>query len=279
MKRTKIALAALLTAALSLTLALRLPARATGESVALPIVMYHHVSEKPGNWNDYVVSPAELESDLCWLRDHGYTAVGVAELLAWADGRGEVPEKPCMITFDDGFESTMTLAEPLLAEYGFCGVVAVIGSVCEKFSGLDDHYEYSNLSWEEARDMASRGIIEVQCHTWDLHAQSPRRGCAPLRWEDRESYQALLARDLSRWLDAAASRSVGFVPAIAYPYGAYTDATEQTVRALGFRAAFTCTEQINRLTGDADELFDLGRFNRPHGVSSENFFRTWEENA
>ena len=88
MKRTKIALAALLTAALSLTLALCLPARAAGESVALPIVMYHHVSEKPGNWNDYVVSPAELESDLCWLRDHGYTAVGVAELLAWADGRG-----------------------------------------------------------------------------------------------------------------------------------------------------------------------------------------------
>ena len=280
MKRTKIVLAALLAAALSLTMTLRLPARAGGaESVALPIVMYHHVSEKAANWNDYVISPAELESDLRWLWDHGYTAVSIAQLLAWADGTGTLPEKPCMITFDDGFESTMTLAEPLLAEYGFCGAVAVIGSVCERFSALDDHYEYSNLSWEEARDMAARGVIEVQCHTWDMHGQSPRRGCAPIRWEDRESYQTLLAQDLSHWLDAAAERGVACAPAIAYPYGAYTDATEEIVRALGFRAAFTCTERINRLTGDPEELYDLGRYNRPHGVSSENFFRKWEENA
>lgn len=280
MKRTKIVLAALLAAAFSLALAWARPARAGGaESVALPIVMYHHVSEKAANWNDYVISPAELESDLRWLRDHGYTAVSIAQLLAWADGTGTLPEKPCMITFDDGFESTMTLAEPLLAAYGFCGTVAVIGSVSEKFSALDDHYEYSNLSWEEARDMAARGVIEVQCHTWDMHGQSPRRGCAPIRWEDRERYQTLLAQDLSHWLDAAAERGVACAPAIAYPYGAYTDATEEIVRALGFRAAFTCTERINRLTGDPEELYDLGRYNRPHGVSSENFFRKWEENA
>lgn len=279
MKRIRFAAAAVFAALLSLALATALPAWAGTETVELPIVMYHHISEKPGNWNDYVVSPAELEADLRWLQSRGYTAIGVAELLAWADGTGALPEKPCMITFDDGFESTERYAEPLLAAYGFRGVVAVIGSVCERFSAIDDHYEYSNLSWEECGAMASRGVIEVQCHTWDMHVLSPRPGCAPLRGESAADYRAALTEDLSRWLDAAAARGLAFVPAIAYPYGAYTAATEETVRALGFRAAFTCTERINRLTGSADELLALGRFNRPHGVSSENFFRGWEENA
>lgn len=279
MKRVSIAAAALAAALLSLVLACARPARAS-EPLRLPIVMYHHISARAASWNDYVVSPAELESDLIWLRDHGYRAVSAAELLAWADGTGELPEKPCMITFDDGFESTLTIAEPLLAEYGFCGVVAVIGSVCDAFSAMNDHYEYSNLSWEETRDLAARGVIEVQCHTWDMHAPAPRPGCAPLRGESAAAYRAALTADLTRWLGAAEDHGVAFAPAIAYPYGAYTAATEETVRDLGFRAAFTCTEKVNRLTGEAaEELYSLGRFNRPHGVSSEIFFRKWEENA
>ena len=116
-----------------LLLLLPVPARAE-EPLRLPIVMYHHISENPSQWNDYVISPAELESDLRYLRAQGYETVSVSQLLAWQAGQFQMPEKPCMITFDDGFESTRTYAEPLLEQYGFCGVVAVIGAVCEKFS-------------------------------------------------------------------------------------------------------------------------------------------------
>ena len=267
---------------LLLPLLLVSPARAAEKkSIDLPVVMYHHISKDPARWNDYVLSPEELECDLRWLRAHGYEAVRVSELLAWQDGRFEMPEKPVMITFDDGYESTQDYAEPLLRQYGYCGVVAVIGSVCEAFSALDEHdAELSNLSWEDVRAMAERGTIEVQCHTWDLHTLWPRRGCGRIRGESDADCRAALTKDLRRFLKESEAHGIQLVPAIAYPYGSYDKTvTADAVCALGFRAAFTCTEKVNRLTGDAAELYDLGRYNRPHGVTSEKFFAKWEENS
>ena len=40
---------------------------------------------------------------------------------------------------------------------------------------------------------------------------------------------------------------------------------------MGFVAALTCKERVNRLTGDPEQLYDLGRFNRPSGVSTQAF--------
>ncbi len=247
----------------------------------LPIVMYHHISDNPKSWNDYVISRGEFESDLTWLRDNGYQTVGVAQLLAWENGEGGLPEKPCMITFDDGFLSTQAYAEPLLKEYGFCGVCAVIGNVCDQFSGLNEHEpEYDNLSWQDAKAMAERGTVEIICHTWDMHDLTPRNGCRKMKWEREKDYRYALSDDLARFLHTARENDVPLTPAIAYPYGAYSRETTEAVKDFGFfSAAFTCTEKINRLTGDAEELYDLGRYNRPHGISSEKFFLEWKENS
>ena len=270
----------LLLAVLTAAGALSAAASPEQETVSLPIVMYHHVSREAGRWGEYVVSEEEFEADLRWLREHGYETVSVEELLAWEQGEFLMPQKPCMITFDDGFESTQTYAEPLMQEYGFCGVAAVIGSVCEEFSALDEHDpELSNLSWEDAAAMAERGVIEVQCHTWAMHELGDRRGCDRMKWESKADYRSELSRDLSRFLTECAAHGVETVPSVAYPYGAYCRETTETVKELGFLAAFTCTEKINRLTKTGEELYDLGRYNRPHGVSSEKFFAKWEENG
>ena len=270
----------LLLALLTAAGALRARAAEEPQTTLLPIVMYHHISRDPARWNDYVISEAEFESDLKWLRAHGYESIGVEELLAWEHGKFTLPEKPCMITFDDGFESTSAYAEPLLQQYGFQGVAAVIGSVCEEFSALDEHDpELSNLSWDDAAAMAERGVIEVQCHTWAMHELGERRGCDRMKWETIADYRSVLSDDLHRFQTESAAHGLHTVPSVAYPYGAYCRETTETVRELGFLAAFTCTEKINRLTKTAEELYDLGRYNRPHGVSSENFFAKWEENG
>jgi len=255
-----------------------LNAHAEERSVCLPIVMYHHISQNPEKWNDYVVSEKEFESDLEWLTQHGYETVSVSELLAWYEGGFTMPEKPVMLTFDDGFESTEAYAEPLLNKYGYKGVVAVIGSVCDKFSQCGEHDpELSNMSWEDVREMSERGVIEVQCHTWNMHTLQPRRGCSRMRGESREDYRSALSRDLSRFLTESNLHGVTLTQTIAYPYGAYTDMTTETVRDFGFLAAFTCTEKRNILTGDRSELYLLGRFNRAHGIGSEEFFYAWEK--
>ena len=247
------------------------------EQPLLPVVMYHHISRDSGKWNDYVVSTEEFRRDLAWLHANGWHSVGVRDLLAWYAGEAELPEKPFIITFDDGFESTLAYAEPLLAEYGFCGVVAVIGSVCEQFSQCGEHDpEISNLSWEDAAGLAQRGTIEVQCHTWDMHAAWPRCGCQNRRGESASDYRAALTEDLERFLEGARVHGVDLVPAIAYPFGAFTRETEKIASDEGFRIGFTCREQINVLDRDAGDMIRLGRYNRPHGADTGRFFGVWE---
>ena len=250
------------------------------EAVRLPIVMYHHISKDPARWNEYVVSVDEFASDMEYLDSHGWQSVSVRQLLDWYDGKFEMPEKPFMLTFDDGCDSTAAYAEPIAAEHGFTGVVAVIGSVCQRYSEYDEHEpEYSNLSWQDAAQLARRGVIEVQCHTWDMHELYPRNGCARRRGESLAQYRRALSEDLSRYLQACEKYGVDAVPSIAFPYGAFNSDTIDVVRDMGFLAAFTCSEQVNVLTDEPDELFRLARFNRPHGTSSGKFFAAWEEKS
>ena len=251
-----------------------------GEPLRLPIVMYHHVSRHTERCNDYVVSEAELRADLEWLRAHGYETVSTAQLSAWAEGMGTLPKKPCMITFDDGFESVLAYAEPLLREYGFCAAAAVIGSVCEQFSALQEHDpELSNLSWEDAAALAQRGTVEIICHTWNMHVLWPRSGCSKRAGESTLAYRYTLSTDLSRFLTESRNNGLPPVTAIAYPYGSFCRETTEAARDFGFCMTFTCEERVNCLTRTGEALYNLGRYNRPHGISSEKFFSAWEETA
>lgn len=267
-------------AAMILAVLLLLPwfsVRAEEERQILPVIMYHHISKDRNQWNDYVVSLEEFESDLNYLASHGWHSIGVRELLAWYGGTFEMPEKPFMITFDDGFESTLAYAEPLLEEYGFCGVMAVIGSACEKFSEYEEHDpEFSNLSWKEAAEMAKRGVIEIQCHTWDMHVSWPRCGCRKKRGESVEAYRTALKADLERFVRESCEHGVDLVPAIAYPFGAFSEETGSIVYEEGFQVVFTCWERFNTLIRGEEKPYQLGRFNRPHGPDSAQIFREWE---
>lgn len=243
----------------------------------LPIVMYHQISQSGNRRSDYVLSVATFENDLKYLRDAGYESVSVRQLIDWLDGVGALPEKPCMITFDDGYETTVELAQPLLEKYGFTGVVAIIGSVAEQYSQQPDHnLRYAHLSWESVAVLSQEAVLEVQYHTWDMHALSPRRGCNKRRGEDSASYRTALLADAERFFKASEAYGVSLVPSVAYPFGSYCKQTGEIMQELGFRIAFTCAEQINLLPQETDGLVELGRFNRAPGKSSADFFAKWD---
>ena len=241
--------------------------------IPLPIIMYHHISENPAQLGKYVITPQELEQDLIWLRDNGWHSISVQQLLDWYDGTFVMPEKPCMITFDDGYESTLVYAEPLLAQYGFTGVTAIIGSICQQYTQQPDHnLAYSHLDWQAAAAMSQRGVLEVQYHSWDMHHLSPRKGCSRQPGEAECCYRQALERDLEQFRAGCEANGVRLIPSVAYPFGAFSSETEAFFRQAGFQAAFTCQEQTNRLMGDPSELWSLGRYNRPHGVPIQTFF-------
>lgn len=79
---------------------------------SIPVFCYHNVSDVDGH------SPRRFEEHLAAIRDAGFRTISARELVAGLDGSGPLPEKACVLTFDDCHLSNWTLAAPLLAKYG-----------------------------------------------------------------------------------------------------------------------------------------------------------------
>ena len=246
-------------------------AAAAQEGVALPILMYHSVLKDPKRTGLYVVTPDRLREDLLYLKAKGYSTVTAADLMAYVQG-GTLPEKPVMITFDDGHYNNLTYALPLLQELDMKAVVSVVGRYTKEYSDHPDpNPNYAYLSWADVSALADSGHVEIGSHSFDMHRQSPRMGSDRMRGEDEASYRAAFLADTRRLQDMLEEKC-GFSPIVyAYPFGAVGRGTADMLRELGFACSLTCREKVNRIRRDPDSLFSLGRFNRPGDMTTEAF--------
>lgn len=246
----------------------------TDKTIPLPILMYHHISAVPACWGDYTVSPETLEGDLAYLRDHGYTTIHLTELQAYANGEGSLPEKPIIITFDDGQESFLRYGLPLFEKYDMCAVLAIIGRCADIYTEIEDHnIRYSCFSWPDLAKLNASPHVELAAHTYDMHKMEKRMGCKIMKGESPEHYAEQFCLDLSL-LETRFERYIGEIPsAFAYPYGFYCNDAKSLLQKHGYCILFTCAEKVNHLHGSAEELLWLGRFNRPNGADRERFFQ------
>ena len=245
-------------------------AAAEETAVPLPILMYHSVSAtKTGV---YFVSPETLENDLAELTRRGYRSVTLRNVKAYLTGRGELPEKPVLLTFDDGHYDNLYYGLPILKKMGYTAVLSVIGCFTEYSSTHEkDQLEYSHLTWDEIGYLARSGVFEIGSHSYAMHAYKPRFGVKAKAGETPERHRLALDADLEK-LDRALLKNCGIRPvAFAYPFGAF-DETSEAVVSLRYDAAFTCYERINRLKrGDKEKLRRLWRINRDGTMETDRF--------
>lgn len=245
-------------------------------SVKLPVVMYHHITTDDKKAGPYTVTTQEFENDLLYLKSKGYETVTIDDLLNYVNTGGALPQKPIMITFDDGFESFYGYAFPLLKEHNMKAVLSVIGYTVDKYSLIDEHnLDYSNLTWSQLKTVHASGLVEIGNHTYNLHdnEKGSRKGMSQIKGEDNFVYQGVVTNDLLKLQDLLFKNLGKSANVIAYPYGAYNKLTSEIIKDLGFTASFTCEERINTITKFKPEcLYNLGRYNRYSGVSSSDFF-------
>lgn len=138
------------------------PARNAG---ALPILMYHGISNDPERTSAYYkvnTSPAVFERQMAFLKEGGYQTIALSEAVRLLNRREPVGRNRVVISFDDGYRNFYTHAFPILQKYGFTATMflptAYIGSTRGSFKGVEC------MTWNETRELRKAGI-EFGSHT------------------------------------------------------------------------------------------------------------------
>lgn len=246
----------------------------TAATMRLPILMYHKVAKNTSS--KYVVSVKQLEADFQALRAAGYTPVFLSEVIDWVEGKGSLPDKPIVVTFDDGQYNNLCYVLPLAQKYGVKYVINPVTAYTEK--SINDHDtgnpRYSNLTWDEIKTAYDSGFVEFGNHTYDMHRTAPRLGVAKRAQESPAVYEKTLRADIQHAQTLLANCGIPAPTVFAYPFGKYTPAAQKILLDLGFKALLTCNEHVNTITqGHPETLHALGRFNRSGNYSTAHIMQ------
>ncbi|MBO8168569.1 MAG: polysaccharide deacetylase family protein [Thermoanaerobacteraceae bacterium] len=236
----------------------------------LPILMYHHLSEKPSLWNSIIVSPKKFKEDMLYLKVMGYNTIHFKDYLDYVNNRKELPDNPIIITLDDGYKSNYTHAYPILKKLNMKAMISVIGNLVGVEGGTP--LAYSHFDWEEAREMYNSGVIDIQPHSFALHHPGDAthgKGVLPRPGEDQESHERRFRQDTVRIKKLIESNVGNEVIVYTYPYGVYNNTTEKILKDLGFK--FTLT--VNHGLADLSNGYTLNRINVPADMSSAELVR------
>ena len=211
-------------------------------STRLYVLMYHSVAPDGTECGEWTVTQSTFRAHMNWLTEHGYTSVLPSELVS-----GErLPDKPVLITFDDGYADNCTLALPVLRETGHKATISIV-------TGYTDVIPMF-MTWDQCRELESSGLVELGCHTHNLHDYP---GLSRLEGETREEFEARAFSDLEYSI-ALMEENLGRRPlVIAYPHGMVDEWAEDYVNR-NFPITLIGVGRVNHtLTG----LRDLRRCN------------------
>jgi peptidoglycan/xylan/chitin deacetylase (PgdA/CDA1 family) len=190
---------------------------------AVPILMYHEVAGQQATQSRLAVPPAAFDEQLARLHAASFTPMTVSALAAAFAGGTELPERPVVLTFDDGYADFHETALPLLQRYGFTATVFVTTGWIEDSGPTDRPRPARMLAWQQVLEVSAAGV-EIGAHS-HTHPELDQLGAGRLARELRDS-KALLEDKLG-----------GAVPALAYPFGYSSTRVRQAARAAGYEHA------------------------------------------
>jgi biofilm PGA synthesis lipoprotein PgaB len=213
----------------------------------------------------FTTSTRNLAGHFDWLRSHGYHIVSLQQLIDERSGHGTLPDKPVLLTFDDGLRSAYTNVFPLLKAYKYPAVMAVVGA----WTGLPADGKVDNgahpltrddfATWDQLREMQDSGLVEIASHTYDQHRgiiANPQGNLIPAvithayrplthDYETDDEYAERLRADLARSADEIRGK-LGRAPrAVMWPYGEYSKVADSIAASLGMPVSFTLGDRIH----------------------------------
>jgi peptidoglycan/xylan/chitin deacetylase (PgdA/CDA1 family) len=245
-------------------------AEAKGAQARIPVLAYHNVLlTKDEDELRESITVDDLSRQFAWLAAKGYTPVTVEQLRQAATNPSVLPNKPVLLTFDDGFESTYTHVLPLLRAYQWPALVAVVGSwveAREQNNAPPAKGQPRYMNKEEIQALNDSGLIEFASHTYDMHhgvlanAWGNQQPAAVTRvWteggiESDAQWTSRVRADITR-NQIYLQKLTGKVPqALVWPYGRGNDALKSVAKDAGLPVLFTLDDGISDVTQGLDSI-------------------------
>lgn len=230
--------------------------------LSIPILMFHHISEDA---NSSLTSDS-FRRYMVELKEGGYETIFYKDLYSFVKGGRTLPEKPVIVTFDDGYESNYQYAYPILKGLGMKAEISIIGNSI----GLDKNPNTGvsiipHFSWDQAREMVNSGFVRIHSHSYGMHQhvsaeEVDRLGVIKNQYESPQYYYKMFTQDCLQ-MKKLIQKKLGYDDLIyTYPYGKYNLKTESVLKNLNYKMTVTTDSGVNQMKiGDVSSLKALKR--------------------
>ncbi|HTI14607.1 MAG TPA: polysaccharide deacetylase family protein [Dictyobacter sp.] len=207
--------------------------------------MYHSISaEATPQFRPFAIAPVHFAEQMAYLHQHGYTPLTVSQFVRMRSTQvSELPQRPVVITFDDGFADFFTNALPVLQYYDFSATLYIASGYINGTSRWLSHENETTrpmLTWEQLREISTYGI-ECGAHS-HRHAQLDILP-SELVWDEIVRSKTTIEEQLGQP-----------VQSFAYPYGYFTRAVRSLVQQAGFTSACAVQFAMSRVSTDVFAL-------------------------
>ncbi len=224
---------------------------AAAQPPSIPVLNYHDVGALT---SPYSVTPETLALHFKLLQEQGFHPITPELYRAAVQGQATLPAKPVLLTFDDGYASFYTNVYPLLQQYQYPAMLAVVTSWQQQGAPPDIG---ALVTWEQLREMEVSGLVTVASHSHNSHrfiainsfgdrgqalsSREFRNG----RYETTAEYSQRLEEDM-RQTQAILTEHLGH-PAHFYvwPYGEYTSEAVAAAQAASFELTFALDDETS----------------------------------
>lgn len=235
------------------------------ETIEVPILMFHHfVLDESECASNAMVTKDKFCEVLDDINELGYKTITFADLIDYVEVGKKLPDKPILITMDDGYKSNYDIAYPALKERNMKALVSIIGRSTQYTSSYLQNKSLPHVSWDELNEMIQSKVFEVGNHTYDLHKlkefDGKRDGITKNFFESESAYSEVVRKDIASLEETLMLKCDYENNVFCYPYGLYDKLSEAVISSLGYKVTLTTDEGINYIK-QGDDLIGLKRLN------------------
>jgi peptidoglycan/xylan/chitin deacetylase (PgdA/CDA1 family) len=242
-------------------------------NLQIPVIMYHHIDTLEGvPKTDSIgiglrVSPTIFDLQMQYLINNNYQTILSKDLLQFQKGLKDLPKKPIILTFDDGYKNNFTKAYPILKKYNLVGEFAIITEVVNTS-------EY--MSWNEIRELVKNGM-GISSHT-RLHctlatkdpkakgqflpspvvSNSNNTNCSNLNFAGQLNTSQIKG-ELLESKDKLENELQTNIEAIVYPFGHYNQEVINIAKEVGYTYGYSVEAQSEEIIS-LEKPFQIPRY-------------------